>query len=334
MGKKKPQVAVQQITPEMRREREIAEICKRIDGGNIPANPTRLFKVGDLVKIGNLRGITVTHVIRNGMAYQVHFEYMGKEYGRDKQVVGDGVWAWIDVFPVDSRGNYEPFAIKSDIRINYTNSDIGSLLHKAYNPGIDCDPDYQRGLVWTMEQKLSLIDSIFQTIDIGKFTVISRSFSDKRPQHYEMIDGKQRLNAICEFYEDRWPWRGKLFSELCFADSYHFESFPIIQGEVSGVTDAQILTLFVKLNTTGTPMDAAHLERVKAEAVIGDDNYCLNDLDKMPYQVKEIWAGGDVVPVPRQDYEAMSHKAAIHDDLKTKLDAALAALEDLRRLFV
>jgi hypothetical protein len=52
------------------------------------------------------------------------------------------------------------------------------------------------------------------------------------------------------------------------------------------------------------------------------------------YEVKEIWAGGDIVPVPRIDYETLTRKAALHDDLKVRLDAALAALEEIRRLFV
>lgn len=52
------------------------------------------------------------------------------------------------------------------------------------------------------------------------------------------------------------------------------------------------------------------------------------------YQVTELWEGGDIVPVPRMDYEALTRKAALYGELKAKLDAAIASLEDLRRLFV
>jgi len=152
-----------------------------------------------------------------------------------------------------------------DIRIRFLNNDIGSLLHKVYHSGVDFNPEYQRGLVWSHDQKVALIDSIFQRIDIGKFTFIQRDFSDKT-HYFEIIDGKQRLSAICEYYEDRFEWRGKRYSELCPTDANHFDTFPIIQGEVSQVTPAQILKLFVKLNTSGTPMDADHLEKVRLMA--------------------------------------------------------------------
>jgi hypothetical protein len=59
-----------------------------------------------------------------------------------------------------------------------------------------------------------------------------------------------------------------------------------------------------------------------------------NAQSEKPYQVTELWEGGDVVPVPRMDYETLTRKAALHDDLKAKLDVAIASLEELRRLFV
>lgn len=239
----------------------IKDIAEKIELGAIPKNPTRLFQVGDNVKIGALKNITVTEVLFDGLAYFVEWDYMGQAYGQPKREIGNGIWPWLDVFPITSFQAGEPMREKDDIQIRFYNSSLSSLISRVYHSGVDFNPNYQRGLVWTMEQKTSLLDSIFSNVDIGKFTFIKHDYS--RDLFYEILDGKQRLSTICEYYEDRLVWRGKKFSELCFIDAHHFTGFPIVMGEVGEITEQQILKLFVKMNTTGTPIDKAHLERVK-----------------------------------------------------------------------
>ena len=56
--------------------------------------------------------------------------------------------------------NDSNFSKNQDVRINFNNSTIESLLHTYYNFGINMNPDYQRDYVWTMEDKLLLIDII------------------------------------------------------------------------------------------------------------------------------------------------------------------------------
>ena len=255
-----------QITPEQQRVQhinsQIESLRKRVEVGSIPKNPTRLFKKGDFVKIGALENITVEAVLFDGLAYCVHYDFMGQAYGRPDRKIGDGVWSWTEVFPLTSYGKGEPLHTKDDVSISFYNSSLDSLLHKVYHSGVDFNPDYQRELVWNMEQKLSLIDSIFNNIDIGKFTFIKLDYS--RDLIYEILDGKQRLSTLCEFYEDRFEWKGKKFSELCFSDAHHFTGFPIIWGETEKLTDQQIYKLFIKMNTSGTPVDKDHLDKIKS----------------------------------------------------------------------
>jgi hypothetical protein len=249
---------------EFNRQSMIKEVKERVENGYIPKNPTRLFKVGDSVKIGNLQNITVTEVLFDGLAYYVHYDYMGESYGKPSRNIGDGLWDWTSVFPMQSFCEGEIMREKDDIKIRYYNNDIGSLLHKVYHGGVDFNPDYQRDLVWSMAQKLSLMDSIFSNIEIGKFTFILYDYSIKKNFYYEILDGKQRLSTILEFYEDRFSWRGKKLSEMCFQDAQHFTSFPIIQGEVGDITEQQIYRLFIKMNTSGMPQSKEHLEKIKS----------------------------------------------------------------------
>ncbi len=254
------------LTPEeslaLTLERQKQDIKTRIDRGSISKNPTRLFKIGDSVKYGHHENVTIMEVCFDGLAYHIHSDYMKPVYGKLERSVNDHVIEWTEIFPMTAYCKGEILRENFDPRINYGNSTVDSLLHKVYHSGVDFNPEYQRDLVWNMEQKISLIDSIFRNIDIGKFTFIRKDYSSDLP--YEILDGKQRLSTLCEFYEDRFTWKGKKFSELSFNDAYCFTGFPIVYGETDFVSDQQVYKLFVRLNTSGTPVSKEHLTKIES----------------------------------------------------------------------
>lgn len=60
---------------------------------------------------------------------------------------------------------------------------------------------YQRKLVWTLEEKQKLIDSILRKYPIPAILIAER---ESEPGTYEIIDGLQRLHAIMLFIETRY----------------------------------------------------------------------------------------------------------------------------------
>ncbi|MEG4213140.1 DUF262 domain-containing protein [Microcoleus sp. S13_B4] len=69
---------------------------------------------------------------------------------------------------------------------------------------------YQRKLIWSVEEKVKLIGSILKGYPIPLILLA------ERPQihgngKYEIIDGMQRLNAICCFIENFFEFEGKYF---------------------------------------------------------------------------------------------------------------------------
>ena len=60
---------------------------------------------------------------------------------------------------------------------------------------------YQRKLVWTLEEKQKLIDSILRKYPIPAILIAER---ETEPGTYEIIDGLQRLHAIMSFIETRY----------------------------------------------------------------------------------------------------------------------------------
>jgi uncharacterized protein with ParB-like and HNH nuclease domain len=115
--------------------------------------------------------------------------------------------------------------------------------------------------VWTTKDKVNLIDSIFNCIDIGKFAFIKKNYGDD--YLYEVLDGKQRIRAILDYFENRFPYKGKYFNDLCNRDKDHFEEYNISVAEARNLSKEQILQYFLMLNTGGKIMSKKHLDKVR-----------------------------------------------------------------------
>jgi Protein of unknown function DUF262 len=61
---------------------------------------------------------------------------------------------------------------------------------------------YQRKLVWTLEEKQRLIESILKKFPVPAILIAER---ENIPGTYEIIDGLQRLHAIMSFIEQGFP---------------------------------------------------------------------------------------------------------------------------------
>ena len=76
---------------------------------------------------------------------------------------------------------------------------------------------YQRKLVWSVEEKQRLIDSILKDLPLPLFLVAETTVDTGTT--YELIDGLQRLNAIFSYLENEYPVNGEYFDLDALADS-------------------------------------------------------------------------------------------------------------------
>lgn len=132
---------------------------------------------------------------------------------------------------------------------------------------INVDAEYQRAPVWSKAQKALLIDSILRDFDIPK--IILR----KRPEGsrflFDVIDGKQRLTAIWEFFSDAFtvsksaddfPCLGNLGGKHWTAlsgqakDKLQFSNITV--SRIAEADDDEIRDLFLRLQR-GEPLNAA-----------------------------------------------------------------------------
>jgi hypothetical protein len=238
---------------------------------NIP-DPTLFYKVGERVKYGNWDWSGILEVCEDGRYYKL-FSVTWKT-GRNVPDCSEHkihYLPWYDFQPyitAEENENRERFEQDDDIFFSYSQRDMSGLMRYYFSKyGIDLKPEYQRGNVWTLEQKQSLIDSVFRNIDIGKLAIIKRPWGSDgnkpaTPKLYEMLDGKQRLTALIEYYTGQFKYRGKYYHELCFGDKNHFKHYTVSIAETDPLTNEQKYRYFLKLNTTGTPVDPEHMAKV------------------------------------------------------------------------
>lgn len=159
----------------------------------------------------------------------------------------------------------------------YFNVDIPEV---CFNPMVVVDgeeTEYQRGLVWTMDQKQLLIESIYNRIEIGKFVFRTRPFNwvenrvkSGQLEHTafkDLVDGKQRATAIIGFVNNEFEdLQGRFFNDFsgrAKREFFNYNNLTYVELPEE-TTDDQTLETFLAINHTGVPMSKEHIEYVKS----------------------------------------------------------------------
>lgn len=133
-------------------------------------------------------------------------------------------------------------------------------------------PDVQReDTAWSEEQKALLLDSLYNNFDIPKFYLRQ---DEKNAELWWLIDGQQRLTAILEFLDDKFPLganstlpkhtHNKYCSELRPEDLARIKT-QILDFMMLVCSEDEEEDLFLRLNK-GTPLNAAE----KRHAIRGE----------------------------------------------------------------
>jgi len=237
------------------------------------------FKVGEQVKYGGFNTSEIVEIYNDGHDYKllVFRKSTGHSESFDAYLTRYACWYNISKL---SCLRAENIFQENRMQIQFYQTMLSclvSLVRRPYNNKlgtrdhtgeVDMNPEYQRGFVWSDEKKQELLYSIMHGYDIGKFTLIRRvDYSSDAPL-YEILDGKQRISTILEFYEDKLPYicNGKkyYYSKLSSHDKHQIDSLGISKGETRGkITNKQAYEYFLQLNT-GVPIEPTHLDKVKA----------------------------------------------------------------------
>lgn len=146
-------------------------------------------------------------------------------------------------------------------------------LQHALQPGrelIDISPTYQRRLRWPNKKKSLLIESFLLNIPVPPIFLFERDYNE-----YEVIDGRQRLDAVSSFLSNDFPltgleyWKelnGKRFRDLpqVLKKGLLRRSLPavVLLAETSATASGELdvrRVLFDRLNTGGIRLNPQEL---------------------------------------------------------------------------
>ena len=258
MARRKELTAEEKL--EQKKQNELNNIKREVPYIN---EPSYRFNVGDKVCYGAMKESIIDEVLYDGKVYGLKCIATDNNYGRPYDYETYRVIPWMQIRPI-GYGDTD-FTENEDVRLNFNNSNIEHLIQMHYHFGIDFNPDYQRGYVWTQEDKELLLDSVFKNIDIGKFALIRLSDAEwiERDFGYEILDGKQRLSTLIEFYENKLAYKGKYYNDLSWKDRITFKNHNVSVAEVQSENKKTILKYFLMLNRTGKAMDKSQLDKVE-----------------------------------------------------------------------
>jgi hypothetical protein len=232
--------------------------------GNAP-NDRKVFSLGEEVYVHN-GGFISAYILAKIETdiYEVFITYRTTEPYKSEEVIKTRkrILGWYDIFKLQKEDC--DIELGADLRLSFMQQQVSSLISSyVISFGVNFNPSYQRGLVWDLSDEQKLIESIFNRVDIGKFVFIHLGYSSETM--YEILDGKQRLTALYRFYTDQFKYKGYYYSELPWNLKYVFEdtSVAVACTRKESLKEKDILNYFLKLNTSGKPMDVLHLDKIE-----------------------------------------------------------------------
>jgi len=145
------------------------------------------------------------------------------------------------------------------------------LEHYNDEYGLDLNPDFQRGHVWNLEQKEKFIKYIIRGGKTNPIYFNSPEFGgyDIEPNcdlssEIVIVDGKQRLNAIQEFLDNKVKVFGYLLNEFSLEDQRKLKLRTSVTFSVNRLqTRKELLTWYLEMNEGHIAHSQEELDRVK-----------------------------------------------------------------------
>ncbi|WHU49868.1 DUF262 domain-containing protein [Gordonia sp. L191] len=117
------------------------------------------------------------------------------------------------------------------------------------------DPEYQRRHRWDEGRKSRLIESFLMNVPVPPVFLYEYALA-----RFEVMDGRQRLTALMEFYSDGFP-----LSELQHWPELHGRTYSTLPALIRDGIDRRYLSSIILLNETGDIENGAPLKKLVFE---------------------------------------------------------------------
>ena len=146
----------------------------------------------------------------------------------------------------------------------------GHYAQEVLECSLDVNPDFQRGYVWTLDQKTRYIEYILRGGMSGrdiyfncpgfKYGRVGRAYGPEG--EYVLVDGKQRLDAVLGFMNNEVPiFGGNFYRDYTDHLDLLLARFRWHVNDLQ--TRAEVLAWYLDLNSGGTVHTPDELDRVK-----------------------------------------------------------------------
>lgn len=226
----------------------------------LPPPPNRRLQPGDALELGALKDCKVIETRDEGRLVILSYRNIKRERGVETDLGLDyRAVHWTQVVPT-ACNRADSLVSEPLMYDGYRTSTLSSLLSRQLR-GLNDNPAYQRGYVWTAEDKERLLDSLFHGREIGRFIFVNNPY----PQPDEILDGKQRLTTLWEFFTSQIAYKGVYWHELSPRDRDRIEGRSIQYADLPGsrYSKADLLRIFLELNAAGVPQTEEHLRHVR-----------------------------------------------------------------------
>lgn len=172
-------------------------------------------------------------------------------------------------------------ALTSGLTIQGTH--VQTIYTDFINRKLQVNRNYQRKLVWTIEEKRNFIDTLSEGLPIPLF-LLAEVELDGKPK-LEIIDGMQRLDSIFSFIEQNYKLKGGYFDLSVMSDSQAkvekgdlIQKTPLLEKDIcrkivnyllpiskaSAISSSKIEETFRRINSNGKHLSSQELRQAGA----------------------------------------------------------------------
>lgn len=152
-----------------------------------------------------------------------------------------------------------------------TTQQITWFLDLNRNSQLDLDPPYQRKSVWTLKDRKFFLDTIFRNYPAPPI-FIHRTVNENGYTTYHVVDGKQRLETILSFHENKIAiasdfgdtnLNGKKFKDLSQEYKRQFWDYTLVVDFIDSVNGTNIEEVFDRVNRNARNLQPQELRHAR-----------------------------------------------------------------------
>lgn len=149
-----------------------------------------------------------------------------------------------------------------------------ALAGYAQDYGLNLDPDFQRGHVWSRPQQEHFIENVLRRVVASSGLTIQfncphfddHDYAGELPREMQIVDGLQRLTAVRAFMAGAINAFGMPISGFANSsfDPARRQFFRLRFAVHTFATRRELLSHYLALNAGGTPHSSSEIDRVRA----------------------------------------------------------------------